>query len=154
MIDAWFNASDSTRTSGPPSTLSAPRLAAKPVGKQTAASVPFHSAKRVLQCRMHGSRTGHQTRGARAGPPTSEGSRGGRDDGGMCAQPEVIVGGEGNDGVTGECPLRTQGVELAGLAPEPALDDAVEPRPHPVRPDPPWAGRCGDSGRASALMRS
>ena len=45
MIDAWFSSSESTRTSGPPSTLSAPRLAAKPVGKQTAASVPFHSAR-------------------------------------------------------------------------------------------------------------
>ena len=30
---------------GPPRTLSAPRLAAKPVGKQMAASVPFHSAR-------------------------------------------------------------------------------------------------------------
>ena len=45
MIEAWFSSSDSTRTVGPPSTLSAPRLAAKPVGKQTAASVPFQAAK-------------------------------------------------------------------------------------------------------------
>ena len=45
MIEAWFSSSDSTRTPGPPSTLSAPRLAAKPVGKQTAASVPFQSAR-------------------------------------------------------------------------------------------------------------
>ena len=44
MIEAWFSSSDSTRTAGPPSTLSAPRLAAKPVGKQTAASVPFQAA--------------------------------------------------------------------------------------------------------------
>jgi hypothetical protein len=47
MIEAWFSSSDSTRTAGPPSTLSAPRLAAKPVGKQTAASVPFHAANAI-----------------------------------------------------------------------------------------------------------
>ncbi len=47
MIEAWLSSSDSTRTPGPPSTLSAPRLAAKPVGKQTAASVAFHAARAV-----------------------------------------------------------------------------------------------------------
>ena len=44
MMLAWFSSSDSTRTPGPPSTVRTPRLAANPVGKQTAASVPFHSA--------------------------------------------------------------------------------------------------------------
>ena len=44
MMLAWFSSSERTRTPGPPSVLRAPRLAAKPVGKQTAASVPFHAA--------------------------------------------------------------------------------------------------------------
>ena len=44
MMLAWFNSSESTRTPGPPSVHSTPRLAANPVGKHTAASVPFHSA--------------------------------------------------------------------------------------------------------------
>ena len=44
MTLAWFSSSESTRTPGPPRTVSTPKLAANPVGKQTAASVPFQSA--------------------------------------------------------------------------------------------------------------
>ena len=44
MMLAWFSSSERMRTPGPPSVDSTPRLAANPVGKQTAASVPFHAA--------------------------------------------------------------------------------------------------------------
>ena len=44
MMLAWFSSSERMRTPGPPSVQSTPRLAANPVGKVTAASVPFQSA--------------------------------------------------------------------------------------------------------------
>ena len=44
MMLAWFSSSERMRTPGPPRVDSTPRLAANPVGKQTAASVPFHAA--------------------------------------------------------------------------------------------------------------
>ena len=44
MIDAWFSSSEHTKVPGPPNVVSTPRLAAKPVGKSTAASACFHAA--------------------------------------------------------------------------------------------------------------
>ena len=47
MSEAWLSSSEHTRVSGPAKVLSTPRLAANPVLKRTAASVPFQADSSV-----------------------------------------------------------------------------------------------------------
>ena len=97
MMLAWFSSSERMRTPGPPSVHSTPRLAANPVGKQTAASVPFHAAELPLELAVDGAAPGHQARGAGAGAPAGERTLGGRHHGRMGAQSEIVVGRERDD---------------------------------------------------------
>ena len=96
MMEAWFSSSESTRTPGPPSTLSTPRLAAKPVGKQTAASVPFQSASACSSSVWTGRDPVTSREAPGAGAPAVERRVRGRHHGRVRAQAEIVVGGEGD----------------------------------------------------------
>ena len=132
----------------------APRLAAKPVGKQMAASVPFQSARAVSSAVCTGrepvtsreapapvpqrssrvDRRGHHGRVRRSGP----GSRWRRRRR-PCAPSSAPCGPKASNS--------------RGCAPPAAGDDRIEARPHPVGPDAvSGAGpACGVSAAASAI---
>ena len=97
MIDAWFSSSERIRVPGPPSALSTPRLAAKPVGKQTAASVPFHAASACSSSVVHRTRSGDEPGATGPGAPPVERGVGRGDDRRVAAQAEVVVGRERDD---------------------------------------------------------
>ena len=122
MIEAWFSSSERTRTSGPPSTLSAPRLAAKPVGKQTAASVPFQSASAASSVACTGREPVTSRERPAPAPHRSSAACAAAMTAGCALKPEVVVGGEGDDGAAVERTLRAQGVERPGRPPPPAVD--------------------------------
>ncbi len=124
MIEAWFSSSDSTRTAGPASTLRAPRLAAKPVGKQTAASVPFQAANATSNSVCTG-RDPVTSRDAPApAPQRSSAPHAAATTVAVRAQPQVVVGGEGDHRCPVERAHRPAGVELAGARQRPSLTTA------------------------------
>ena len=135
-----------------------PRLAANPVGKQTAASVPFQSARASSSSLWMGRRPGHQARGARSGAPALQRLVGRRHDGRMGAQAEIVVGRERDDRRPIRGARRSAGVELPGRAPAALVDHPGERVTDPGVPGTPAhaprAGSAGPAGSAGSAATS
>ena len=143
MMLAWFNSSESTRTPGPPSVQSTPRLAANPVGKQTGRLGPFPLGQRLLQLAVDWAASRHQARGAGAGAPAGGAHRGRpppRPDGRSIRR--TAIGRERDDpaGPPSSTPAGPRASNSRGALPTPLIDDLVQPGPDPCFPHTPAHG--------------
>ncbi len=158
MMLAWLSSSESTRTPRPPSAHRVPRLAAKPVGKQMAASVPFHSASSRSSSLWTGREPVTRREAPAPAPHRSSASWAARTTSGCALRPEVIVGGKRHDGVPLEGAGRAAGVELPGSSP-PILGDHLGQLPSdavgPGHRGLGWAGGGGaGGGRAGEVVEA
>ena len=97
MIEAWLSSSEQMVAPAAPKVVSTPRLAAKPVGNSTAASVPRHVGQLGFELVVAGTGPDDEAGGARAGAPAVDGLVGRGLHRRVLGQAEVVVRRERHD---------------------------------------------------------